>query len=423
MATIFKRSRSKYFYIKYYVNGKQVYRSLETTSERVAKKLKEQVEADEVRGDLVAPSTTPLPEFLEDFCQFLTTIRTTKSYSGDASALRVFFGPICPSLELGNHVNERFREDNQERPIKDRFKRRHIAAKHLEDVTAEVIESFIARRIREDKIAPKTANRLREILHRMFQYAIKTWHFVSPDRRFPNPAAAVERRPEPAPEIRYLTTEQIEEQLKALEDQPMLQVMASLYIYAGLRREEALWLTMADVDLTRRLLYVRAKTIDGEFWQPKTKRNRVVPISNILHETLSAFQLERTGPWFFTSTNGYRWNPDNFSQELREANTAAGLLWHCLDFRHTFGSHLAQKGVSLYKIAELMGNSPEICRRHYAALRPEKMHDVVEFKEQPGATPAGPNDDNSSVVRHLLEKIEQLEKEKQTQTPNLRIAQ
>ena len=33
----------------------------------------------------------------------------------------------------------------------------------------------------------------------------------------------------------------------------------------------------------------------------------------------------------------------------------------------------------LYKISELMGNSPEICRRHYAALIPEQMRDTVEF--------------------------------------------
>ncbi len=37
------------------------------------------------------------------------------------------------------------------------------------------------------------------------------------------------------------------------------------------------------------------------------------------------------------------------------------------------------KGESLYKISELMGNSPEICRRHYAALIPEQMRGTVEF--------------------------------------------
>ncbi len=102
MATVFKRAGSKFWYVKYYVRGKQVYRSLDTTSERVARRVKQQVEADESRGDLVAPSRTPLPEFLEDFCQFLPTVRTGgKSRSADISLLRLFFGPTCPSLKLG----------------------------------------------------------------------------------------------------------------------------------------------------------------------------------------------------------------------------------------------------------------------------------------------------------------------------------
>jgi len=423
MAAIFKRKRSKFWYVKYYVHGQQVYRSLQTTSERVARKLKEQIEADETRGELIAPSKIPLPEFLEDFCQFMTTIRTAESYRGDLSSLRVFFGPICPSLKLGTHVNRRFREDDDGRPIKDRFQRKHVAVKELEDVTAGLIETFIARRIREDKIAPKTANRLREILHRMFQYAIKKWRFVSPDRRYPNPVAAVERRREPAPEIRYLETAQIGQQLKILTEWPTLHALVATYIYAGLRREEALRLTLDDVNLDRRLIYVRAKTIDGEFWQPKTKRNRVVPISMVLHGILSIYRPERKGPWFFASPQGVRWDGDNLSQKLRELNVESGLPWGCLDFRHTFGSHLAQKGESLFKIAELMGNSPEICRRHYAALCPEKMHDAVEF-EKPSASAADTKSGaTTALLQQLLDKIKELEAEKAPRRlPALRIA-
>jgi len=88
--------------------------------------------------------------------------------------------------------------------------------------------------------------------------------------------------------------------------------------------------------------------------------------------------------WYFHSPAGKWWDPDNFSADLREANKKARLSWACLDFRHTFGSQLAQKGESLYKISALMGNSPEICRRHYAALLPEAMADTVEF---PAPTP------------------------------------
>jgi len=47
------------------------------------------------------------------------------------------------------------------------------------------------------------------------------------------------------------------------------------------------------------------------------------------------------------------------------------------------------KGESLYKISDLMGNSPEICRRHYAHLMPESLTDCVEFTES-DALPTAP---------------------------------
>jgi site-specific recombinase XerD len=83
--------------------------------------------------------------------------------------------------------------------------------------------------------------------------------------------------------------------------------------------------------------------------------------------------------WFFPSPKGKRWDPDGFSHRLRDINRVAGFPWSALDFRHTFGSQVAMKGESLYKVSALMGNSPEICRRHYAALLPESLVESVEF--------------------------------------------
>ena len=57
----------------------------------------------------------------------------------------------------------------------------------------------------------------------------------------------------------------------------------------------------------------------------------------------------------------------------------AKLPWGFLDLRHTFGSQLARKGVSLLKISKLMGNSPMIASRHYINLVPEDMASDVEF--------------------------------------------
>ncbi len=402
MASIFQRRKGGAWWIKYYANGHQVYYSLGTKDARVAKQIKRQVEGEEAKGELLAPSRTPLPAFIEDFCKFLSTKRTKKSYSSDVSILRIFFGPICPSLVPGSCVNKRW-VTRGGRPVEDRMGRHHVKAGHLEEITGSLIEGFVSRRLREDGIAAKTANRYREVLHRMFGYATKYWGFVPPDRRNPNPAAMVERRAEPAHNIRYLDMDQIAEQLQALHDEPVLKALVATLIYAGLRREEALWLTIDDVDLVRRMIYVRAKIVNNERWQPKTKRNRAVPISEALHGIMAAYSPQRTDSWFFPSPHGKRWDPDNFSQELREINRLHGLDWSCWHFRHTFGSILAQSGRSLFQISELMGNSPEVCRRHYAALMPEKMHDVVEFN------PNGPSkvDKNEVMLKQILDVLRQ----------------
>jgi integrase len=397
MAAIFQKPGNETWWITYYVNGFRVRHSLRTREERIARLKLKKIEGDLVSGELVGASHTPLVPFLTAFCEHLSTIRTRKSYKNDLSYLRTFFGPVCDGLVLGTPVN---RGCHSKRPVavKDRFAGQHVQLKMLEELTAGVIEAHITRRVKQDGIAPKTANRIREVLHVLFAYAIRQHGFRSPDRRFPNPVDAVPRRKEPERQIRFLTLKQIDEQMRILAGHPVIQAMVATYIYAGLRREEALWLTPDDVDLKAGMIRVRQKVVNGESWQPKTRRNRRVPISSTLRSYLEDAQPADGAAWFFPSPSGKRWDPDNFSQDLREINERNGLPWGCLDFRHSFGSHLAQKGESLYKIAELMGNSPEICRRHYAALIPEQMRDTVEFHARPQLACAEINERNCAQL-------------------------
>ena len=87
-----------------------------------------------------------------------------------------------------------------------------------------------------------------------------------------NPVAKVARYKENAPEIRFLTLSQISQQMQALEALPQMQTMVAVLIYAGLRREELLWLTVDHYDLNTGpfgMLRIRAKTIACESWQPR----------------------------------------------------------------------------------------------------------------------------------------------------------
>jgi len=380
MASLKKRGRT--YYLQYYIGNVQRRVNLQTENYQIAKEKQRQFESARQQGaENPLPTQTPIGEVLARYVGYIRGTKTAKSAQTDIYYLREIFGAVCPALEI---TSRKVSPKCKKRPnvITDgRYKTQRIEAAAFEQITTADISDFIAAQVRTKGIMPKTANRYREIICRLFNWSMQEGGVRMPNGK--NPAAAVGRYKERAPEIRFLTLAQIDEQLKALDNMPQMQIMVSMFIYAGLRREELLWLTREDVDLTaghNGMIRIRAKTINGEFWEPKTKSNRAVPISRALRGWLECWTLRPSlGDWYFPSPQGHRYDPDNFSRDLREANEKAGLRWNCLDYRHTFGSQLAMKGESLYKISALMGNSPEICRRHYAALLPETMADSVEF--------------------------------------------
>lgn len=382
MASLVKRNKN--YYLQYYVGKSLKRKSLGTSNYQLAKEKLRQYESAKLRGDAnPLPTKTPLAEIVDKYVKHVRNMKTEKSDQTDVYYLRSMFGVICPGLEITSRKTSLRVKKRPPRKGNDRrFKDSVIEASHLEQITTADISGFIAHHVQSRGLKPKTANRYREILSRLFNWAMDEAGVKMPGDN--NPASKVSKYKEHAPVIRFLKLEQIDSQLIALNDKVQLQTMVAMLIYAGLRREELLWLTLDDVDLksgVHGVIRIQAKTIDGQFWQPKTKRNRAVPISSSLRSYLDRYAPKPSkGRWFFPSPKSHsHYDPDNFSRDLREANKKKGLKWTCLDFRHTFGSMLAMKGESLYKISTLMGNSPEICRRHYAALVPETMTDSVEF--------------------------------------------
>lgn len=370
--------RGSVYHLQWYDGPTKRRKSLKTDSLQVAKERLRQFESARFRGeDCPLPTKTPVGEVVAAYLDHMKAHRPERSWRKDITHIREAFGPCCAGLEL---TSSRARRCRELRCPEDARKRLWpLQAASLEEITTAQVGDWIAERVRVRGLAPKTANRYREVIAKVFNWAIETER-VRLDR---NPAAKVARYREGAWTIRYLTLPQIDEQLAALAGKPTLRALVAVYIYAGLRREEALWLTHEDVDLgagPNGMIRVRAKTVGGESWQPKTGVNRAVPISRDLRRILEVYRPRASGAgWYFPSPQSQRWDRDNASRSMAAAQKRAGLAWTCLDYRHTFGSQLAQKGVSLFKIATLMGNSPEICRRHYAALVPEGMGEDVEF--------------------------------------------
>lgn len=382
MASIYKRNKK--WWIEYSIAGKRVQRPLDTENKRVALQQKEKIEAAVRMRLLPEPTRTLLIPFLESFCTHLKA--TCAGWKTDLSRLRGFFGPCCKPLYCPPRTPKKYRQEPDTLRLDIRC---------IEDVTSLMIAQDLTERVAEGDISPSTANEYREILMRMFNYAIAHFGYICPDQRYKHPVEGVKRFKTANPEITWLNLKQVDEQLGAVAGDPTIHALVAIYIYAGVRRAEALWLTVDDVNLKDGLLYIREKTVSGLSWKPKTLGSkRGVPISTSLAKILKPYVKQRRhadSPWFFPAPEGGWWDPDNFSRDLSRINGRAGLDWSCLDFRHTFGSILAQRGISLYKISKLMGNSPEICRRHYACLVPEAMRDEVEFgsQEPNPKTPAG----------------------------------
>jgi integrase len=345
------RRRWNTWHIRYYSGGKLRERSLGIREKSEALLELRRYHQSVAAGPGEPPPGIPIGQFLREYLSHMLAHRKKKSAMTDIGRLRRFF-EACP-------------------------------VRHLEDLSARHVQEFLDEKVLKKDIGPKTANEYRVCLHALVEFAIRYRDFVSSDRQFANPVKRVKRFRVPRREIRFLTLAQIDEQLKALEPWPDMRTLAAICIYGGLRRGEAVWLTADDVKPTDNppLIHIRVKEINGDFWEPKTKIPRVVPISRALRAILCAYALQRRGGsvWFLPSPRGCRWDEDNLGHKFAKIQKKLGLEWTFLDFRHSFGSHLVQKGESLYKVSKLMGNSPDICRRHYAALVPEQMLDTVEF--------------------------------------------
>ena len=364
MASLIKRG-NRYF-VRLYVDGKRREIATKTSNKKLAVQIKKQYEYQNAVGVIESKTRTSLTLLLTKFLGHLEITHPRKSFANDRSRLRVLFGQIVPEL-----VKKRG-ADEQDTSI--------LAASYAEQITPQLMNQRLDELAR--RVVAKTVNEYREILHRLFAFAVDYLGLIYPDRTCGNPVSKVKRRRVPDPKIRFLSLAEIEQQLRVLEDRPVLHIAVAQMIYAGLRRSEALWLTRPDIDMRNSLIRIRAKTVGDESWQPKTGTNRSVPINVDLRYILNAYQHMMTTPWVCPSPEGMRYDPDNFSHALARVNHRYGLPWTSLDFRHTFGSILAQRGVSLYKISAMMGNSPEICRKHYAALIPDSFVGDAEFRER-----------------------------------------
>lgn len=239
-----------------------------------------------------------------------------------------------------------------------------LAFRHLENlfpvnkvdqVTPELLQELKGK-LNQTDMSKGAVNKIIGCLKTSMKKAAEWGHAVPQDWK------VVKRVKEPEGRLIWYTPEQCIQLLAVCKGK--WKTAALLGMRAGLRRGEIAWLTWADIDFERNMIRITAKP----GWQPKGKRSRHIPMAPDLRKHLQTLPDKQRWP-FQTDKQALDVISSYFIDLIEEAGLNGSL--HAL--RHTFGSHLTQRGVPPKVVMELMGHSNIKTTMIYSHLAPENL--------------------------------------------------
>jgi integrase len=218
------------------------------------------------------------------------------------------------------------------------------------------------------KPTPVRANRLGEILRKMFNLAIR-WRI-----RTDNPAAGFARNAE-APRDRYLSTDEIGRLSAALDAHPNRRAADAvrLILLTGARRGEVLGARWDQFDLDAAVWIKPAATT-------KQRRLHRAPISASAAALLRTIRLRvpEDCEWVFPGDAEGKPLQDikRFWEDVRANAELPAVRIH--DLRHTFASLLVSGGMTLPMIGKLLGHTQVQTTQRYAHLLDDPLRAGLE---------------------------------------------
>jgi integrase/recombinase XerD len=175
----------------------------------------------------------------------------------------------------------------------------------------------------------------------------------------------------------FLTIEQAEALVRSCpqssREDRRARLMILLLYGCGLRTAELCGLDVADVVKERQELTIR---------KAKGDKPRVVPIPNGVYSELLAYLLDhhRRGPMFRTATRARRIRSHEVCEIVSQAASRAGLdsSVTARTLRHSFATHLMDRGVDLAVIASLMGHRSPQETGVYLHVLPQRAERAVK---------------------------------------------
>jgi len=245
--------------------------------------------------------------------------------------------------------------------IKPRF-----GHKRLADVTTRDLVEFQAA-LAEEGLAAASNNHHFRLIRHLYSIAIQ-WGLTTT-----NPASRFKMLFEDNKVDHRLDEQQLERFLQVLreDDNKMVSAIVLFLLATGLRTQEALSLTWHNVDLARKQITI---TVSNS----KSKRQRIIPASQVAMEVLNQVGRSESSDYVFTNQQtGTRYVTiyKTFKRIAREAALPA-LRVH--DMRANFASLALNAGVGVYTIKTLLGHANVKTTERYLTASERTLSDATD---------------------------------------------
>lgn len=216
---------------------------------------------------------------------------------------------------------------------------------------------------------PKTVNFYIQTLKSFFNVEVEKNHLQR------NPAIHIKNLKVEKPKPEYYTEDEIKA-FFAIEMHEAYRLAFLGLLYTGMRFGELANVKWSDLDLSKKLIYVRS----SETFKAKTENSeRAIPIADQLYDILKEAYHNRQTEYVFPSPLGKQLRERRLLQVCKKIGSQAGITsrLYLHKFRHTTATHLIQRGVPIEAIKEILGHWSVTETEIYAHHKADHLHDYM----------------------------------------------